>query len=107
MVQRGERVHLSCTPSLGRSASIAFGIDRRETLCDSAAYRFTTYSPQSFLNLSFGINRDLAIVNSGKPFVLNSTRVNDDLPTLSLGTNYAHTSALRAGNSRHCRLSRP
>ena len=59
------------------------------------------------LILIFGINCNLAIVNSGKPFVLNSTRVNDDLLTLSLGTNYAHTSALRAGNSGHRRLSRP
>lgn len=55
----------------------------------------------------FRIDCNLAIVNSGKPFVLNSTRVNDDLLTLSLGTNYAHTSALRAGNSGQRRLSRP
>jgi hypothetical protein len=59
------------------------------------------------LILIFRINCNLAIVNSGKPFVLNSTRVNDDLLTLSLGTNYVHASALRAGNSGHRRLSRP
>ena len=53
------------------------------------------------------INGDLAIVNSSKPFALNTTRVNDDLLTLSLGTNYAHASTLRAGNSGHRRLSRP
>jgi hypothetical protein len=59
------------------------------------------------LILIFGMNCNLAIVNSAKPFVLNSTRVNDDLLTLSLGTDYAHASALRAGNSGHRGLSRP
>jgi hypothetical protein len=57
--------------------------------------------------LSFGINCNLAIVNSSKPFALDTTRVNDDLLTLSLGTNHAYASALRAGNSGHRRLSRP
>ena len=51
------------------------------------------------LILILGVNSNLAIVNSRKPFVLNSTRVNDDLLTVLLGTNYAHASALRAGNS--------
>ena len=59
------------------------------------------------LILIFRIDCNLAIVNSGKPFVLNSTRVNDDLLTLSLGRNYAHAPALRAGNSGHRRLSGP